>query len=300
MRMEKFFSIGAINISLTYDPASYDITLDKALENFSIDPVQRPDIRFRIDTESPFPSVDACRRIFTASPDGLWTIFEDQNKTCYLIVLQNVMRDSEPYKIIRADRMFTDFIIYDRPAKNNMLSPLEYPLAELAISGYLNLNKIGIILHSACIAIRGKSYLFAGESGSGKSTISEIWRRDKEAEVFTDERVILRELQNELWAFGTPWHGTSNIHKNMGAGIVKIFFIKHGKNNRAIPLSKTEAASRLMARCFPSFWSREGMAFTLDFCARVAERRECYHFQFLPDQSAAGFLKQFDQREHIT
>jgi len=295
--MEKFFSIGAINISLTYDPASYDITLDKALETFSFDAFQMPDIRFRVDTESPFPSIETCRRIFTTSPDGLWTIFEDQDKTCYLIVLQNSMRDSEPYKIIRADRRFSDFIICDRPAKNNMLSPLEYPLAELAISGYLNLNKIGIILHSACISLKGKGYLFAGESGSGKSTISEIWHREGEAEVLTDERVILRELHNELWAFGTPWHGTTKVHKNMGVPIDKIFFINHGNNNRAIPLSKTDAASSLMVRCFPTFWNREGMEFTLDFCTRVAERRECYNFQFLLDQSAAGYLRKFNQEK---
>ena len=292
--MKKIFSIGVLKISLEFASGDHEIILDKALEAFDGSLSAIPDIKFLVDTTSPFPSLDSCVEIFTSNPDGLWTILEDKDKTGYLIALQNVATDANPYKLITADRKFTDFIIYTRPNEEGMLFPLEYPLADLAVSGHININKIGIILHSACISLKGKGYLFAGVSGSGKSTISEIWRKDGETEVLTDERVIIREHDNDLWAFGTPWHGTAEIHKNLGAPIEKIFFIKHGKENKATPISKTDAANRLMVRCFPTFWNREGMEFAINFCALIAQEKKCYELEFVNDASVEEYVKKLD------
>lgn len=289
--MKHFFSIGELKIFLELDVRGFEIFLDKALDTFAVDPFDVPDIRFQVDTTSLFPSLDSCSKIFTSSPEGLWTILDDKDKTSYFIALQNVAKEAEPYKVIKADRKFTDFIIYERLNEEGILFPLEYPLADLAVSGHININKIGIILHSACITLGERGYLFAGVSGSGKSTISEIWQKDGEAEVLTDERVIIREHDNDLWAFGTPWHGTSEIHKNSGAPIGKIFFIKHGRENRAVPISKTDAANRLMVRCFPPFWNREGMEFALDFCSKVAEAKDCYELEFVNDTSVTKYIK---------
>lgn len=289
--MKKSFSIGELKISLEFDCGDYEIFLDGALETFAVRPFDVPDIRFQVDSASPFPNIDSCRKIFTSNPDGLWTVLEDRDKTGYFIALQNdTVRKIKPYKIIRADRKFADFIIYTRPDDEGRLFPMEYPFADLAVSGHININRIGIVLHSACLTLDGRGYLFAGVSGSGKSTISEIWRQDQNAEVLTDERVIIREFQNDLRAFGTPWHGTSDAHKNIGAPIEKIFFIKHGKENKVTSISKTEAANRLMVRCFPTFWNREGMEFALEFCSLVAQIKDCYDFQFVPDQSATKFI----------
>jgi len=292
--VKQFFTIGALKISLEYDPEHHDISTEKSLDEFSCMLFESPDIGFKVDTTAPFPPLDAYRKIFTSNPQGLWTIFEDTAASHYLISLQNVERDKIPYKIVKADRKFREFFIYMRSDERHVLSPLEYPLADLAVSGYLNINKVGIILHSACISWKGRGYLFSGVSGSGKSTISEIWQKDNEAEVLTDERVLIRKLNNDLWAFGTPWHGTSEMHKNNGAPIEKIFFIKHGKKNRAISISKTDAANRLMVRCFPTFWNREGMQFAVEFCSKVAEAMEFYKLEFVNDMSVVEYVKKLD------
>ncbi len=292
--MKRYFAIGALKISLEYGPKGQDISTDQVFEEFSCAAFENPDICFKIDTTSPLPSLDSHRRIFTSIPQGLWTIFEDSGKSHYLIALQDIARENEPYRIISADRRFSDFIIYTRPSPEGLLFPLEYPLADLAFSGHININKIGIILHSACVSVQGKGYLFAGVSGAGKSTISEIWQKDREAEVLTDERLIIREYQGDFCAFGTPWHGTSEIHSNMGAPIKKIFFIKHGKENRALPISQSDAASRLMVRCFPTFWHSEGMQFAVDFCAKVAEAKESYELEFVNDASVVEYVKKLD------
>lgn len=295
--MKQFFSIGALKISLEYDPREQDISIEKALGSFSNSPFEAPDISFTIDTTAPLILPEGYRKIFTSSPDGLWTIFEDAAATHYLISLRNMERDAAPYRLIRADREFKEFLAFAGPGGRRLISPLEYPLAELAVSGHLNINKAGIVLHSACISWRGKGFLFSGVSGSGKSTISEIWRKEGEAIVLTDERVIIRDFSNNLWAYGTPWHGTAEIHKNLGVPVENIFFIRHGRKNGISRISTMDAANRLIVRCFPTFWHRQGMEFAMDYCSSIARRRNCYDFQFVPDASAAGFLKKWDMEK---
>jgi len=288
--MEKFFSIGELKISLLYDIGPYKIFIDEALETFTSESVETPDIRFRIDTESPFPLQNQYSTLFTSHPNGLWTILEDCPKTHYLVVLQNTEK-GVPYRIVITDRRFSDFLIYSKPNQYNDLHPLEYPVADLSVTGYININKIGIILHSACISLNGKGCLFAGISGSGKSTISQIWQTDKDVDVLTDERVLIRQFREGIWAFGTPWHGTERIHKNKGTSIEHIFFIKHGKTNKANRISKIDAANRLIVRCFPSFWNREGLTFALDFCLMIASGVKCYELEFVNNTSIIGYIK---------
>ncbi len=292
--VKQFFSIGALKMSLEYYPEEQDISTEKALESFSDRTSEDVDISFRLDNNTPLPSLDVCRQIFTSNPRGLWTIFEDATASHYLISLQNVERERTPYRIIKVDREFREFLIYAGPGGRRSLFPLEYPLAELAVSGHLSINKIGIILHSACISWKGRGFLFSGVSGSGKSTISEIWRKEDEAKVLTDERVIIRDCNKDLWAYGTPWHGTAEIHINTGIPVENIFFIRHGKVNSVARISTMDAANRLITRCFPAFWQREGVEFALDYCARIARLKRCFDFQFVPDKSATDFLKKWD------
>lgn len=292
--MEKYFSIGALKISLTYEPESYDISLTKVLDAFSSEPFKAPDIHFQIDTTAPFPAIDSYKKVFSSKPGGSWTIFEDSEKSQYFISLQHVERGENPYKVVRADREFSHFTIYTRPDENNLLSPLEDPLDELVVSGHININKIGIIIHSAAILSRGKVCLFRGVSGSGKSTISKILEKDKETMVLTDDRVLIREINGELWAFGTPWHGTAEIHKNIGAPIEKIFYIKQAEKNKASVIPKIAAATKLMNGCFPAFWSKEGMQFAVNFCARIAQGIKCYELEFVSNLSVIEYLKELD------
>jgi hypothetical protein len=288
----EYFSIANITIVLIYPEAPYNLSLSPAMEEFRIKKAETPDISFTVDTDSAYPSLNTYKRIFTTHPSGPWSIYS-RPEGGYVIVFQNLQKEKNPHKVVIVDENFCKFHIYNKITPDNQLVPLEHPFDELALSGYLNLNRIGIILHSASVCINGRGYLFSGTSGSGKSTISELFLRDKDSLVLTDERVIIREHRGKLWAFGTPWHGTAKVHKNSGAPIEGIFFIKHGGENKATYLSKTDAINRLMVRCFPTFWNRSGMEFVLDFCIRIASEIACYELEFLPEFSVVRYIKDY-------
>ncbi len=285
------FSIGDIFLSLSWDPRMFSPFLDPVLETFSADSgnCAKGEISFLVRKKGT-ADLHSYHEIFTVLPGGLWKVWEQKGGRSFLISLHDTLNDNKPYRFAAADRSFTRFEIFHPDHTQTRFNPLEYPLDEIAVAGYLTLNGIGILLHAAMVCIGGNGYLFPGTSGSGKSTLSELWLADKEAEVFTDERVVIREKGGIIRAYGTPWHGTSAIHKNKGAPVRKIFFLKHGSENRLRKIPSVDAANRLMVRCFPPFWHKAGMSFALDFCARIASTVESYEFSFLPDRTAVSFL----------
>lgn len=292
------FSIGDIILSLSWDPEMFSPFLDPVLDGFSVDieNCRKSDISFLV-AEKTAVDLRSYNEIFTVLPGGLWKIWERKDRGSFLISLHDTLKDNKPYRFATADTSFAHFEIFNPDRAGTRFSPLEYPLDEIAVAGHLNINKIGILLHSAMVCVHGKGYLFAGTSGSGKSTLSELWLCDDEAEVFTDERVIVRERKGMIYAHGTPWHGTSVIHKNKGAPVQKIFFIRHGSENRLRKISPVDAANRLLVRCFPTFWHKTGMSFALAFCVKIASAIEAYEFAFLPDKTAVSFLRENIRRE---
>lgn len=287
----EIFSIGEIPISLSWDTDKFHINLSPVFTEFSAssNDNKRDNISFAVNG---FNRVDFVpyTEIFNTLPDGLWKMWKGKNGDKYLLSLHRIASDNSPYRFATANNNFSDFQIFN-DLRQSEFNPFEYPLDELAISGYLNINRIGILLHSAMFTMNGNGYLFSGTSGAGKSTLSELWLQDTDSEVLTDDRVIIREKRGMLYAYGTPWHGTASIHKNKGVPPHQIFFITHGNKNAIRKLSVIEASNRLMVRCFPTFWHKDGMQFALDFCTRIASEIECCEFSFVPDTTAIEFVK---------
>lgn len=287
----KHYSIGGLTLSLSWDRGRFSPVTDPVFESFSLPAREGGGIDIAVSVESGMADLSGYEEVFTSLPEGLWKVWRKRDGAGYLFSLHETDRDGAPYRFAIAEPELSTITVLNCSVKEKVFNPFEYPLDELLISGYLNINKTGILLHSAMVSVRERGLLFSGTSGSGKSTLSELWLRDGEAEVLTDERVIMREQGGVLWAFGTPWHGTASIHKNKGAKVANIFFLRHGGENSLARLPVLEAANRLMVRCFPTFWHREGMQFALDFCAKVASTVECFEFSFVPDESAVEFIK---------
>jgi hypothetical protein len=133
-------------------------------------------------------------------------------------------------------------------------------------------------------------YLFLGNSGDGKSTTAKLWF-GQGITVLNDDRIIVRQNKGNLWMYGTPWHGDFKEHSSHGLRIHKLFFLRHGRKNSSRVKSGAEAVSMLLARSFPPFWDKEGMAFTIEFCQRLVSEIPCYELTFVPDGSLIDFVR---------
>jgi len=171
---------------------------------------------------------------------------------------------------------------------------LDYPTDELLITNYLACHGMGIEVHGCgIIDEESGAHLFLGHSGAGKSTTTRLWETFANPEILSDDRIILRLHDGELWMYGTPWHGEAEFASPRKTKLNQIFILQQGRHNQIKPLSKANAAGEIFARCFPPFHSPRGIANTLEFINRALDVVPCYEFQFVPDRSAVQSVIDF-------
>src|SRR5262249_36604029 len=129
-------------------------------------------------------------------------------------------------------------------------------------------------------------FLFLGHSGAGKSTTPRLWNSVRNPEILSDDRIILRIHNGELWMYGTPWHSEAKFVSPAKGKLRRIFILQPGDGNKPVELSRARAVGELFARCFPPFHSAHGLSNTLEFLHRVADLVPCHEFHFVPDSSA--------------
>lgn len=198
-----------------------------------------------------------------------------------------------PYKLARFDASFTDGTVWLSRAclqDDLVLEPLEYPLGELLMINLLAKGR-GVEVHGCGVIDRdGAAYVFAGQSEAGKSTIARLWHDDG-ATVLSDDRVVLRLRGRQVWVYGTPWHGEQEFAFPASAPLTRIFFLDHGIENFARPMRGAGAVARLFACCFPPFYDKAGLDFTLELLTSIIDRVPCFELTFVPDASVVRFVR---------
>jgi hypothetical protein len=218
---------------------------------------------------------------------GLWSLFAEPSG--YRFSFLAPMLGMTPYKEAWLDSEFRSgrvllsrrYFDTDRP-----VYPLEYPLDELLMIHRLSRGE-GVEVHAVGISDEnGRGHLFLGHSGAGKSTTARLWIDRPGVRILSDDRIILRVQDGQIWMHGTPWHGDAGIASPDCAPLSGIYLLEHGSSNEQFPLAAGRAAAELFTRSFVTHHSADGIQFTLDFLDRVAREVPCSIFQFVPDESA--------------
>lgn len=103
----------------------------------------------------------------------------------------------------------------------------------------------GFLVHSASAVRNGRAFLFAGQSGAGKTTIARLAPPD--ATLLTDEISYVCWQGKQYWAFGTPFAGElGRAGENVCAPIAAIYFLAQGPENKIEPLEPAGAGRSLL------------------------------------------------------
>jgi hypothetical protein len=286
---ESCVRIGGVSLALA-GVSSDDVRLSGELEIFRGDE-ENPDIKVNVEWVENLLPWQGCA---TFDSGALWALFRDGPE--FIFDFTSPAFGPCPYKRLRTDRDFcSGQLIPNRQALGNHwpVFPLEYPADELLITNYLS-SGLGVEVHG-CGLVDSETggHLFLGHSGAGKSTTTVLWKSLLNPEILSDDRIILRLHDGELWMYGTPWHGEAAFAMPGKARINRIFILEHGGQNEITPLTRSRAVGELFARSFPPFHSAQALDRTVAFLERVCDAVPCYEFQFVPDSSgveaALGF-----------
>jgi hypothetical protein len=168
--------------------------------------------------------------------------------------------------------------------------PFHGPVMELLMANHLAYRG-GLIVHACGIAAGKKGLLFVGHSGAGKSTLARMWDGEAGIEILSDDRVIVRNQDNEFWIHGTPWHGDARFASPGKARLEGVFFLRHGKENRISEARKIEAVSELLSCSFPTYWDRQGMSSTLEMLTHLGDRVPCREMAFRPEKGVLDLFQ---------
>jgi hypothetical protein len=223
---------------------------------------------------------------------GSWQLFTNGESRFVRCVAP--AKGATPYQIARFDREFRSGEVYlHRPFfdPNRAVNPLQYPLDEVMMLQILARGK-GTEIHSCgLVDASGNGYVFAGQSGAGKTTMARIWSREANVTILSDDRIILRKLEGQYWMYGTPWHGEAEFAEPRRAPLRQLFLINHGSENSLRPIAGADAAAQLFARTFPTFHDRSGLEFTLAFYHDLAASIPCGELSVVPDSRVVDFVR---------
>lgn len=151
-----------------------------------------------------------------------------------------------------------------------------------------------VAIHSSAIKYKGKTVLFLGESGTGKSTHTALWRKYiSDSSLLNDDSPILWAGQQEdgnsfAYAYGAPWSGKTPCYKTEMMPIAAIVRLKQAPANRMRKLSKLEAFSALFPSAPPAF--AHDSLLTDGVCKIISDTIRAvpfYELECLPDEAAA-------------
>jgi hypothetical protein len=147
----------------------------------------------------------------------------------------------------------------------------------------------GMLMHASSVAWGGRSFVFTGVSGAGKTTISRLCPPD--AHILTDEMSFIRPQEEGYFAHGTPFSGElGRPGENLNAPLSGVFLLAKGPENRIDTLSPAEAVRALMANIL--YFARDDAltARVFDNAIALAECVPVRRLTFYPDAHVWDFI----------
>jgi hypothetical protein len=277
---DHFLEIGGITIALRCADPRIRWRWNGAAARFVV-PAQQSDVEIDVAVlDAPVP-MDG-EQLFDSG--AVWRMFRDGDG--YRIECHSEVLGVDAYKIARFDSSFTRGRLLINPVILPLeLVPLDYPLDEVLIANLLGRGR-GVELHSCgVIDEEGRGRLFVGMSGAGKTTTARLWEGVAKG-IVSDDRVIVREHDGQLWMYGTPWHGEAELSLATRVPLSAVYLLAQSSENEIRELPPATAVARLFGCAFPPFYDSSAVDFTLRMLARIVELVPVRELHFTRDRAA--------------
>ncbi|MBQ8674396.1 MAG: hypothetical protein IJ511_10255 [Bacteroides sp.] len=156
--------------------------------------------------------------------------------------------------------------------------------------GLMRATDGSVAIHSSCIVHEGRAVLFLGESGTGKSTHTRLWREHITGSFLLndDSPIVTVESDGRVWVYGSPWSGKTPCYRAERYELQACVRLSQAPANRIRRLSPLHAYAALHPSCPPQFAYDDRLYSGIsDTMGRMIAAVPCYHLACLPDEAAA-------------
>ena len=203
----------------------------------------------------------------------------------YLYSMQSAEAEEIPYKFYVDNT--TRHISMRVDASRCDVSMLRFGLW-IAFGIVLTLNN-AVAVHSSSIECGGRGVLFLGESGTGKSTHTRLWRENIEgARLLNDDSPIVRVVNDDIRVYGSPWSGKTPCYMAENHPVAALCRLSQAPENRIKRLHTIAAIAALLPSTPPQFaHDAELQDAILATLSIIIMRVPIYHLECLPNAAAA-------------
>ena len=146
-----------------------------------------------------------------------------------------------------------------------------------------------IAIHSSVIVKDDGAVMCLGESGTGKSTHTRLWRENIEgARLLNDDSPIIRMIDGKAIVYGSPWSGKTHCYVNKCVPVRGLMRLSQAPYNKIRRQPALFAIGAILPSCPPAFAYDSTLQDYI--CNTVSEIISCtpvYHLECLPNADAA-------------
>ncbi len=284
---KKYYTLSDFIIELSSPLQIKKDTFFKSLDAFEVE-AQKPDITIKHSFSQKYFLCDEKESpVYDRTP---WTIFDLGD--CFRIYCRNNEKKVLHTSVMSKDYKSIELFHNDSTAwENGNIETLSMYTSDQFWASLLLSNNCGFYLHSSAIEMDGFGYLFLGDSGAGKTTISKML--SPHSTILCDDRNIVRK-EGGIWkVYGTWNHSEWSDTRPGGVPIKGIYFIHQSKDNKIVKITdKSLLAINLIKNIirpfsYPLWWQK-----TLEIADELISDNNFYDLYFSLDQKIYDKLKE--------
>ena len=228
--------------------------------------------------------------LYSSENDGVASEFYELEGGAFL---QRMRRSGYSFRTIAADCGSDELymVINRAEGKSYVYGSLMPQMLRFALwigYGVITSHKDTIAIHSSCIVYDGKAVIFLGESGTGKSTHTRLWRENIPGAFLLNDDSPIVKVEDGVYVYGSPWSGKTPCYRQERYPLAAVVRLYQAPFNKIEKLPLLRAYGAIHPSCPPDFAYNaelyDGISSTI---GKLLERVPVYMMGCLPDADAA-------------
>jgi len=284
MEQNHYFRIAGHAIKLTFKDGCNSIDLLPSFSPFQTTMAQAGDLLLTLtvdDSLNTSQGRDLIRKFDTGNGD---TLVYKLNDGGYEYIIRDI-RDRDCC-LLRANADFSQC----RCALNGTWGMRAFGLndALILIFAFAASLRQTVLIHASCVSHKGHAYPFIAQSGTGKSTHSNLWLKHIEGtNLVNDDNPAIRIVEGKPILYGTPWSGKTPCYRNVSYPLGAVTRIERAAVNSVERLRPTAAFAALLPSCSSMKWDTAIYNGICDTVTKIIETVPIFTLHCRPDKEAA-------------